>query len=93
MCECLCGWMGSREREGLVLRSFSRGFCSRDGQQAELLGEERFVPGRKDGVNEGRLWGEVGRNTPAQCPDICISLREARASVRELSVLKFEITQ
>lgn len=39
---CLCvfvGGCGQGEREGLVLRSFSRRFCSRGGQQAELLGE------------------------------------------------------
>lgn len=92
---CVCvfvGGCGQGERERLVLRSFSSGLCSRDGWQAELLGEEGFVPRWRNGIHEGRPWGEMGKNTPAQFPDICISLREASATARELSVLKFDIT-
>lgn len=58
----MCLWVDvGRGREWLVLRTFSGEVCSKDGQQAQLLGEEGFMPGWRDGVGEGRTGGEMGR--------------------------------
>lgn len=66
------------------------------GQRGRESGAEKFFPegfAARDGVSEGRVWGEMERTTPARRPGVCISLREASATGPRSSALKVEITQ